>query len=125
MIIYALAASGQASIGGLILAGLLPAILLSVCNLGAAYYVALKRGYPAPPRPAAGGAVPARLRSVRTLGAAYYVASKRGYPALPRPATEVIWRSIAAAVPGLLVLVVILGGIVSGILDPEGGSGGM
>jgi tripartite ATP-independent transporter DctM subunit len=81
MIIYALAASGQASIGGLILAGLLPAILLSVCNLGAAYYVAIKRGY----------------------------------PALPRPATEVIWRSIAAAVPGLLVMVVILGGIVSGI----------
>jgi tripartite ATP-independent transporter DctM subunit len=81
MIIYALAAGGQASIGGLILAGLLPAILLSVCNLGAAYYVAIKRGY----------------------------------PALPRPATEVIWRSIAAAVPGLLVMVVILGGIVSGI----------
>jgi tripartite ATP-independent transporter DctM subunit len=81
MIIYALAASGQASIGGLILAGLLPAILLSVCNLGAAYYVAIKRGY----------------------------------PALPRPATEVIWRSIAAAVPGLLVMVVILGGIVLGI----------
>jgi tripartite ATP-independent transporter DctM subunit len=52
MIIYALAAGGQASIGGLILAGLLPAILLSVCNLGAAYYVAIKRGYPALPRPA-------------------------------------------------------------------------
>ena len=81
MIIYALAAGGQASIGALILAGLLPAILLSVCNLAAAYYVAIKRGY----------------------------------PALPRPASEVIWRSVAAAVPGLLVMVVILGGIVSGI----------
>jgi TRAP-type C4-dicarboxylate transport system permease large subunit len=32
-----LAASGQASIASLILAGLLPAILLSVCDLGAAY----------------------------------------------------------------------------------------
>jgi tripartite ATP-independent transporter DctM subunit len=81
MIIYALAAGGQASIGALILAGLLPAVLLSVCNLAAAYYVAIKRGY----------------------------------PALPRPASDVIWRSVAAAVPGLLVMVVILGGIVSGI----------
>lgn len=81
MIIYALAAGGQASIGALILAGLLPAILLSVCNLAAAYYVAIKRGY----------------------------------PALPRPPSEIVWRSVGAAVPGLLVMVVILGGIVSGI----------
>ena len=47
MIIYALAASGKASIGSLILAGIVPAMLLSVCNLAAAYYVAVKRGYPA------------------------------------------------------------------------------
>ena len=47
MIIYALAASGKASIGSLILAGIVPAVLLSVCNLAAAYYVAVKRGYPA------------------------------------------------------------------------------
>jgi tripartite ATP-independent transporter DctM subunit len=81
IIIYALAAGGQASIGALILAGLLPAILLSVCNLAAAYFVAIRRGY----------------------------------PALPRPASEVVWASVAAAVPGLLVMVIILGGIVSGI----------
>ena len=47
MIIYALAAGGKASIGALILAGLVPALLLSVCNLAAAYFVAVKRGYPA------------------------------------------------------------------------------
>jgi tripartite ATP-independent transporter DctM subunit len=81
IIIYALAAGGQASIGSLILAGLLPAILLSVCNLAAAYFVAIRRGY----------------------------------PALPRPASEVVWASVAAAVPGLLVMVIILGGIVSGV----------
>jgi tripartite ATP-independent transporter DctM subunit len=45
IIIYALAAGGAASIGSLILAGILPAILLTICNLGAAYYVAIKRGY--------------------------------------------------------------------------------
>jgi tripartite ATP-independent transporter DctM subunit len=81
IIIYALAAGGKASIGALILAGLLPALLLSVCNLAAAYFVAIRRGY----------------------------------PALPRPASEVVWASVAAAVPGLLVMVIILGGIVSGI----------
>ena len=81
MIIYALAASGKASIGSLILAGIVPALLLSVCNLAAAYFVAVKRGY----------------------------------PALQAATSEAMWRSIGAAVPGLLVMVIILGGIVSGI----------
>jgi tripartite ATP-independent transporter DctM subunit len=81
IIIYALAAGGQASIGALILAGIVPAILLSVCNLGAAYLVAVKRGY----------------------------------PALPRPPREIVWSSFAAALPGLFVMVIILGGIASGI----------
>lgn len=47
IIIFALAASGKVSILSLILAGLGPAILLTVCNLAAAYLVAVKRGYPA------------------------------------------------------------------------------
>src|SRR5215208_5534465 len=47
IIIYALAAGGKASIGALILAGLFPAAVLTVCNLAAAYFVAVKRGYPA------------------------------------------------------------------------------
>src|SRR5215211_6566304 len=40
MIIYALAAGGKASIGALILAGLFPAAVLTICNLAAAYFVA-------------------------------------------------------------------------------------
>ncbi|TFY97705.1 TRAP transporter large permease [Ramlibacter humi] len=47
MIIYTLAAGGKVSIAALILAGLLPALILTVCNLAAAYLVAVKRGYPA------------------------------------------------------------------------------
>jgi tripartite ATP-independent transporter DctM subunit len=46
MIIYALAAGGKVSIAALILAGLLPAALLMICMLVAAYLVAIKRGYP-------------------------------------------------------------------------------
>ncbi len=81
IIIYALAAGGKASIGALILAGLFPALVLTVCNLGAAYFVAVKRGY----------------------------------PALAFPGWDVVWRTLASAVPGLLVIVIILVGILSGV----------
>lgn len=81
MIIYALAAGGKASVGALILAGLLPALLLTVCNLLAAYAVAVKRGY----------------------------------PALSFPGWSIVVRSLVAAVPGLLVVVIILVGILSGV----------
>jgi tripartite ATP-independent transporter DctM subunit len=47
MIIYSLAAGGKVSIAALIAAGLLPAAILTGCNLIAAYLVAIKRGYPA------------------------------------------------------------------------------
>ncbi|MBR0915202.1 TRAP transporter large permease [Bradyrhizobium japonicum] len=81
MIIYALAAGGKVSIGALIAAGLLPALVLMVCMLVAAYAVAVKRGYPA-------GKFP-------------------GW-------AEVI-RSFAAALPGLLIVGIILAGILSGV----------
>jgi tripartite ATP-independent transporter DctM subunit len=47
MIIYSLAAGGKVSIGSLIAAGVVPALVLTVCMLLAAYLVAVKRGYPA------------------------------------------------------------------------------
>ena len=47
LIIFALAASGKVSIAALILAGIVPAVVLTICNLAAAYAVAVKRGYPA------------------------------------------------------------------------------
>ncbi len=83
LIIFTLATSGLASVSvvGLILAGLVPAIILTVCNLGAAYYVAVKRGYP-------------------THGAF--------------PGWTAVLSAFAAALPGLLVVVIILGGILSG-----------
>jgi tripartite ATP-independent transporter DctM subunit len=81
MIIYALAAGGKVSIGALIAAGILPALVLMVCMLVAAYAVAVKRGYPA-------GKFP-------------------GW-------AEVV-RSFAAALPGLLIVGIILAGILSGV----------
>lgn len=81
MIIYSLAAGGKVSIGALIAAGLLPAAVLTVCMLVAAYAVAVSRGYPA-------GTFP-------------------GWEALA--------RAFVAAVPGLLVVAIILIGIMMGV----------
>ncbi|MNZ78425.1 Sialic acid TRAP transporter permease protein SiaT [compost metagenome] len=83
LIIFTLAASGIASVSvfSLILAGLIPAIILTLCNLAAAYGVAVKRGYP-------------------THG--------------KFPGWHEVWRSLAIAMPGLLVVAIILTGILSG-----------
>jgi tripartite ATP-independent transporter DctM subunit len=83
MIIFTLATSGIASVSvlSLILAGLVPAIILTLCNLGAAYYVAVKRGYPT-----------------------------RG----KFPGWGEVLRAFGASLPGLLVVVIILAGILSG-----------
>ncbi len=81
IIIYALAAGGKVSIAALILACILPAVLLTVSN----------------------------------LAAAYFVARKRGYPAGTFPGWAIVARCFAAALPGLFVIVLILGGILSGV----------
>ena len=81
MIIYSLAAGGAVSISSLIAAGVLPALVLTVCMLVAAYAVAVKRGYPA-------GAFPGWAK---------------------------VAHAFAAALPGLLIMVIILAGILSGI----------
>ena len=83
LILFTLATSGIASVSvlGLILAGIVPALLLTACNLGAAWWVARRRGYP-------------------THGAF--------------PGWGAVLRAFAAALPGLLVVVIILVGILSG-----------
>jgi tripartite ATP-independent transporter DctM subunit len=83
MIIFTLATSGIASVSvlSLILAGLVPAIILTLCNLGAAYWVAVRRGYP-------------------TRGAF--------------PGWGEVMKAFGGALPGLLVVVIILVGILSG-----------
>jgi len=83
LILFTLATSGLASVSalGLILAGVVPALILTLCNLLAAWWVAKRRGYP-------------------THG---------DFPG---------WRAVAvafaAAVPGLMVVLIILVGILSG-----------
>src|SRR4029453_9320916 len=81
MIIYALAAGGAPRISPLIVAGLLPALILMLCMLAAAYFVAVKRGYSAGTFPGWGA----------------------------------VGRASIAGVPGLLIIVIILVGILSGV----------
>ena len=83
LIIFTLATAGIASVSAIsmMLAGIVPAIILTLCNLGAAYYVAVKRGYP----------VRGKFPGWAEVGSAF-----------------------AASVPGLLVVVIILVGILSG-----------
>jgi tripartite ATP-independent transporter DctM subunit len=81
IIIYTLAAGGKVSIAALIAAGIVPAILLTLCN----------------------------------LAAAYLVARHRGYPAGEFPGWAIVGRSLASAIPGLFVVVLIIAGILSGV----------
>lgn len=81
IIIFTLAAQGKVSVMELILAAIIPAIILTICNLGAAYYVAIKRGYPK--------------------------GTWQGW--------EIVLRTFGSAFPGLFVVVLILGGILSGV----------
>jgi tripartite ATP-independent transporter DctM subunit len=84
LIIFTLATSGIASVSvvALMLAGLVPSLILTVCNLVAAYWVAVRRGYPVH------GAFP-------------------GWGA--------VVLAFAAALPGLLIVAIILVGILSGV----------
>ncbi|MFN7726349.1 MAG: TRAP transporter large permease [Rubrivivax sp.] len=84
LIIFTLAASGIAAVSvfSLILGAIIPALILTVCNLVAAYGVAVKRGYP-------------------THGAF--------------PGWTVVLSAFLAALPGLMIVGIILVGILSGV----------
>jgi tripartite ATP-independent transporter DctM subunit len=84
LIIFTLATTGLASVSvlSLILAGLVPALLLTLCNLAAAYYVAIKRGYP--------------------IRGAF-------------PGWGEVLAAFIGALPGLLIVAIILVGILSGV----------
>jgi tripartite ATP-independent transporter DctM subunit len=63
----------------------------------------------------AAGVVPAAVLTACMLVAAYAVAVKRGYPAGAFPGWGAVARALAAAAPGLLIVVIILAGILSGV----------
>jgi tripartite ATP-independent transporter DctM subunit len=63
----------------------------------------------------AAGVFPAVVLTICMLVAAYCVAISRGYPAEKFPGWAVVLHAVVAAAPGLLVIVIILAGIVTGV----------
>jgi tripartite ATP-independent transporter DctM subunit len=61
------------------------------------------------------GLLPAAVLMVCLLVASYLVAVKRGYAAGTFPGSGAVVRAAVAAVPGLLIVVIILAGILSGV----------
>jgi tripartite ATP-independent transporter DctM subunit len=63
----------------------------------------------------AAGIVPALLLALAVMGAAYFLARARNYPTEPFPGFGAVGVRLVAAIPGLLLVVVIFGGIRAGI----------
>ncbi|WP_308911791.1 TRAP transporter large permease [Pseudokordiimonas caeni] len=84
MILFAIAAGGSISVGDLFLAGVVPGILTAALLAIAAYWIAVKRGYPVKPFGGWGN----------------------------------VLRCLVAAVPGLMMILIIVGGIRLGIFTP-------
>ena len=98
MIIYALAAGGKVSIGALIAGGhRCPALVLTVCMLVAAYFVAVKRGYPAlaasPAGRDRGARSPRRCRACWSSSSSWAASSRASSPP-PKSASVAVIYSI-------------------------------
>ncbi len=63
----------------------------------------------------AAGVLPALLLMVSVMLAAYFVARSRGYPTAAFPGLNAVATSLVAALPGLLLVLVIFGGIRAGV----------
>jgi tripartite ATP-independent transporter DctM subunit len=61
------------------------------------------------------GIIPGLLLALALMGTAYFVARSRGYPTEPFPGFTAVVHLAAVAVPGLLLIAIIFGGVRSGI----------
>lgn len=64
------------------------------------------------------GVVPAFATGIALMIAARWVATKRGYPAGKFPGWPALWTSLAGALPGFMIIVIIFGGILGGVFTP-------
>ncbi|MGB0905048.1 MAG: TRAP transporter large permease, partial [Mangrovicoccus sp.] len=61
------------------------------------------------------GIIPGLILALALMVAAYFVAKKRGYPTEPFPGARAIGAMLISAVPGLILVAIIFGGVRSGI----------
>ncbi len=126
LILYSITAGGV-SVAALFMGGYLPGILMGLCVAGLAVFIAVKKGYKAPlilysitaggVSVAAlfmGGYLPGILMGLCVAGLAVFIAVKKGYKASdvkdPDPAVKII----IDAVPSLLAVIIVMGGILAG-----------
>jgi tripartite ATP-independent transporter DctM subunit len=61
------------------------------------------------------GILPGLLLALSLMVAAYFVARRRGYPTEPFPGIAVLGQIFVSAVPGLILIAIIFGGVRSGV----------
>ncbi|MGF1688982.1 TRAP transporter large permease [Photobacterium japonica] len=61
------------------------------------------------------GYIPGILMGLSLMAVAGYIAKKRGYPVAAKPTLAQVWDTFIKAMPSLLLIVVIMGGIIGGI----------
>lgn len=61
------------------------------------------------------GYIPGILMGLSLMVVAGYIAKKRGYPVAAKPTLAQVWDTFIKAMPSLLLIVVIMGGIIGGI----------
>lgn len=64
------------------------------------------------------GVIPALATGIALMVAARWVASRRGYKQGVFPGWSVLARALAGALPGLMIIVIIFGGILGGVFTP-------
>lgn len=65
-----------------------------------------------------GGIIPGVLMGISMMLICYYLAKKRNYPKISGITLKVIGKNFVAAIPGIMVPVILLGGIYSGVFTP-------
>jgi tripartite ATP-independent transporter DctM subunit len=68
------------------------------------------------------GYVPGILMGLTVMAIAYYIAKKEKYPVAKRPSFSEGTKVVIAAIPSLLLIVIVIGGIVAGVFTATEGS---
>lgn len=61
------------------------------------------------------GYIPGLIMGLSLMCVAGFIAKRRGYPIAPKPSLAEVWDTLSRALPSLMLIVIIMGGIIGGI----------